>query len=151
MVKQILAKQILSAVAAVGVLAAATPSHAADARVRRQCVVSGPEDISMTARYVTRGARKTFTTEFEAAPGGRFAENDRIQIRVEGVKVGAVRLVTVVGGDVVGDLNFDSRVKNDDNPSGDELPFPADFPTVGRGSLVEVLKGAKVVLSCNLR
>lgn len=146
-----MAKQILVALAALGVLASVAPSQAADARVRRDCRASGAEDISMQARYEARGARKKFTTEFEAAPGGRFSEGDRVSIRVEGVKVGAVRLETVVGGDVVGDLNFDSRVKNDDNPSGDEQPFPADFPTVGRGSLVEVMKGAKVILSCELR
>ncbi|RXF73546.1 hypothetical protein [Hansschlegelia zhihuaiae] len=137
-------RHVLAALAALTAVAAATPSQAAD-RVRRECDASGVADISMSARWEKRGDRRKFSTEFEAAPGGAFSEGDRIVIRVEGVNVGGVRLETVLGGDLVGDLNLDTR------PQEDAKPFPSDFPAVGRGARVEVLRRGEAVLSCKLR
>ena len=62
----------------------------------------------MHARYEVRRARKKFTTEFEAAPGGAFKGGDRMTVAVDAIQVGAVRLKPVVGGDLVGDLNLDT-------------------------------------------
>jgi hypothetical protein len=140
-------KHVIAALAALAVFSAAiVPAAAANDRVRRKCGASGDGDISMSAKYEKRDGRKKFSTEFEAAPGGAYAAGDRINIVVDGVKVGAVTLDTVVGGDVVGDLNFDTKA---DSP--DELPFPADFPNVGKGTSVEVKTKGKTVLACDLR
>lgn len=124
-------------------------SNASD-RIRYQCSAIGATDISMTARYEIRGttatARRKFTTEFEAAPGLGFTAGNRVNVEVKGVLVGSAVLETVLGGDVVADLNFDTR------PQIDSLPFPATWPAnVGRGTVVKVLKGATVVLGCTLR
>jgi hypothetical protein len=146
-----MAKAVLAALAALSIVGFATPSEAGDPRTRRECRANGAGDISMSARWEVRGsgpsARRKFTTEFEAAPGGAFAEGDRIVIRVDGANVGSERLAAVVGGDLVGDLNLDSNPRE-----GDAKPFPSNFPAgVGRGSQVSVLKGGAAVLSCSLR
>lgn len=144
-------KPILAALAALSIVGFATPSEAGDARVRRECRANGAGDISMSARWEVRGngpsARRKFSAEFEAAPGGAFAEGDRVVVRVDGVSVGAERLVEVVGGDLVGDLNLDTNPRE-----GDAKPFPSNFPAgVGRGTQVSVLRGGESVLSCSLR
>lgn len=140
-------KAALAGLAALAALSASIVSaEAGDVRVRRSCTASGAGDISMSAKFEKRGQRQKFSTEFEAAPGGAYGEGDRIVIKVDGVEVGAVRLEAVVGGDLVGDLNLDTKA---DSP--DEKPFPANWPGASRGSEVGVLKGGKTVLSCKLR
>ena len=145
-------KSNIVAIAAATMLASAFTfagaSNASD-RIRFQCSAFGATDISMTARYEIRGttatARRKFTTEFEAAPGLGFTAGNRVNIQVKGVLVGSAVLERIVGGDVVADLNFDTR------PQLDALPFPANWPAnVGRGTQVKVLKGTTVVLGCTL-
>ncbi len=123
-------------------------AEAAD-RIRFQCRAEGAIDISMSARYdIIRSvtpARRKFTTEFEAGPGTGFLAGSRLNVAVKGVKVGSMRLEAVVGGDVVGDLNFDTRRQLD------ALPFPANWPAgVGRGTRVNLLRGTTRVLGCTL-
>lgn len=139
-------KHVIAALAALAALTAAAPASAGDVRIRRQCEASGEGDVSMSARYEKRGERRKFSAEFEAAAGGRFAEGDRIGIRVDGVAVGAVALDAVVGGDLVGDLNFDTRRQADADP------FPSTWPSgVGRGTKVEITRKGAKVLACTLR
>jgi hypothetical protein len=129
-------------------IAMAAGAGAAD-RIRFQCAASGAIDISMSARYdiirtVTPNRRK-FSTEFEAGPGTGFLAGSRLNVVVKGVKVGSMRLEAIVGGDVVGDLNFDTRRQLD------ALPFPANWPAgVGRGSRVNLLRAGTRVLGCTL-
>lgn len=139
-------KHVIIALTALAVVSASIVPAAASDRIRRKCTASGDGDISMSAKYEKKGDRKKFSTEFEAAPGGAYAAGDKIVIAIEGAKVGAVTLDTVVGGDVVGDLNYDTEA---DSP--DELPFPKNFPTVGKGTSVEVKAKGKTVLACTLR
>lgn len=143
-------KTIFVALAALSIAAISTAADAKDQRVRRTCRAAGAQDISMSVKYEVRGAgsaaRRVFSTEFEAAPNGAFAEGARIVIQVDGTNVGAVRLDEVVGGDLVGDVNFDTR------PQLDADPFPGNWPaSVGRGTVVNVLRGGKTVLGCALR
>lgn len=127
---------------------AADPASAGDARVIRRCTAIGAGDISMSARFEARGDRKRFDVEFEAATPGRFRVGALVAFTVAGVRVGQDRLAAVLGGDIVGELNLDSRVREADD---DHKPLPANFPAVGAGTLVNVLYGGRVVLGCSLR
>lgn len=129
---------------------AAAPEAEAATRARYQCSAVGTTDISMTARYEVRTGtalvRRTFTTEFEAAPGTGFAAGRKLAVVVKGVRVGVMTLEPLVGGDVVGDINFDTR------PQLDSKPFPANWPAgVGRGTTVKIMTGTRQVLGCTLR
>jgi hypothetical protein len=131
-------------------LAASTLGRAAasaQARLQLECEAEGPGDISMDADFQRRPGRRKFSTEFEAAPGGEFQVGDRMVVVVDGVRVGSVRLVRVRGGDLVGDLNFDTTA----GPGDDAKPFPPDFPAVERGTRVAVRINGAQVLSCRLR
>jgi hypothetical protein len=123
-----------------------TSAEASD-RIRFNCRAFGATDISMEAKYEIRSARRKFSTEFEAAPNLGFNPGQRLSVQVKGVTVGSMVLETVLGGDVVGDLNFDTR------PSPpDEIAFPTNWPAnVGRGAEVKVLRGTTVLLGCALR
>lgn len=136
--------------AAAGMLAATTaitPAADAAVRVRFECQAFGASDISMHARYEIRDARRKFSAEFEAAPDLGFAAGQRLGVNVKGVRVGTMLLEKIVGGDVVGDLNFDTRPQPPDS-----VAFPANWPAnVGRGTVVRIFKGPTSVLGCALR
>ena len=128
------------------VISMSSPSSAAD-RIRLECRANGSIDISMAARHEVRNARRKFTTEFEAGPGTGFLAGARLGVQVKGVKVGTMTLEPVIGGDVVGDLNFDTRPQPPDS-----IAFPANWPApINRGAVVKVLRGTTVVLGCTLR
>ena len=122
------------------------PANAASG-LRLECNAEGPGDISMQARYEVRRARKKFTTEFEAAPGGAFQGGDRMTVAVDAVPVGSVRLKPVAGGDLVGDLNLDTTA----GPGDQAKPFPRNFPAVERGTRVAVAINGNNVLGCRLQ
>jgi hypothetical protein len=129
----------------------AVPASAKDERVRLRCEAEGAADISMSAKWERRGsgsgARKKFSVEFEAAPNVGFSEGDKIIVAVKDVTVGSVALESVVGGDLVADLNYDT------NPTEEDAdPFPSSFPKdIGRGTKVQVLRGDSRLLGCKLR
>jgi hypothetical protein len=142
------AKYVLAAAAILVSSNAMLSSAEASDRIRYRCKAVGSVDISMAAKYETRSSgRKKFSTEFEAAPNLGFAAGQRLNVEVKGTVVGSMLLDTVLGGDVVGDLNFDTR------PSPpDEVAFPTNWPAgVGKDTDVKVLKGTTVVLGCSLR
>ena len=115
--------------------------------IRLECRANGSIDISMAARHETTTGRRKFTTEFEAGPGTGFLAGATLVVQVKGVKVGTMRLDPVLGGDVVGDLNFDTRPQPPDS-----IAFPANWPApINRGAAVNVLRGTTVVLGCTLR
>lgn len=115
---------------------------------RLECRASGAVDISMKARYEVRtSGRKKFTAEFEAAPALGYVAGTQLGIEVKGVKVGTMTLEALLGGDIVGDLNFDTRPQPPDS-----IAFPANWPNpIGRGTYVKLLRGSIAVLGCSLR
>lgn len=135
---------MLAATAAISM----SSSSEAATRVRLECRAEGAIDISMKSRYEVRSTgRKTFTTEFEAAPNLGFAAGNQLVVQVKGINVGRMTLETIVGGDVVGDLNFDTRPQPPDS-----IAFPANWPApIRRGAVVKVLRGTTTVLGCTLR
>lgn len=141
---------VAGALAAAGAASTASAEDVASSadRSRFECRAVGADDISMKARYETRGSsRRKFTNEFEADPRAGFSEGQRLIVSVDGVNVARPRLEALVGGDLVFDVNFDT------NPTeADADPFPANFPSgVGRGTDVRVLRGERVLLGCTLR
>ena len=118
-----------------------------DNRVRIECEARGAGDISIDARYESRGNREKFSTEFEARPGGLYAAGDVLDVSVDGVKVGQMMLTQVPGGDTVGDLDFDTTA----GPGDTDLPFPENFPGVGDGTEVELSRFGEIVLACTLQ
>jgi hypothetical protein len=115
------------------------PAQARDERL--ECEAEGAGDISMDARYETRGTRERFSTEFEAAPRGAFKAGQQMTVIVKQTIVGAVALKKVKGGDIVGDLNLG----RDGNPS------PQGFPKVRKDTKVTVQVDGKTVLACKLK
>ncbi|MEZ5894077.1 MAG: hypothetical protein R3C58_13155 [Parvularculaceae bacterium] len=124
---------ILPACAAVIALSgAAFAKGASDSdRLTLQCSANGARDFSMSARYETRRGRSKFDASFEAAPRVGFNAGQQLDVLVGGVRVGSMRLVLAIGGDLEGDLEFDTRA--DENN-----PFPANFPAVAAGTSVTV-------------
>lgn len=107
---------------------------------RLQCSAAGARDFSMDARYESRRGRNKFDASFEAAPGVGFNVGQRLTVSVGGVNVGSMTLLRdPANGDIVGDLEFDTR-RDENNP------FPANFPAVSAG--VSVTVGS---LGCALR
>ena len=124
-------KVLMITVVAVGLGSTATAALAGDNRTRLECRDElALEDASARARYEKEKGRVKFSVEVEAAPGGSFRAGDILQVRVSGELVGTVRLSRA--GDLVGELNFDTTAGPDDMDS----PFPANFPPVGRGTIV---------------
>jgi len=116
--------------------------HDSNGRTRLECRVDAAnEDASIRARFEQRDDRKKFSVELEAAPGGSYAAGDILNVFVNDELVGSMTLVDL--GDIVGEIGFDSTAQADDV----DLPFPANFPTVGAGSIVEA--GAQ--LACDLQ
>lgn len=121
---------ILVAAALTGSTLCGTAS-AGDERTRLSCDSEGAGDISMDARYEDRRNRSKFDGSFEAAPGGVFTDGDMLAVKVGGVEVGYITLLTQINGDLGGDIEFDTRT--------DELnPFPESFPEVSPGTSVTV-------------
>lgn len=115
------------------------PAHARDQRL--ECEAEGAGDISMDARYETRGTRERFSAEFEAAPRGGFKAGQRMTVLVKKVAVGYVDLTKARDGDIVGDLNL----------GRDGNPIPKDFPKVRKDTKVVVQVDGKTVLGCRLK
>lgn len=125
-------RKILCGVVTIGMLLGGliSPAFSGDDRTRLKCDADGVGDTSMDARFETRSEREKFDASFEARAGGVFMAGDLLAVSVGSVPVGTIELVEVFG-DVVGDLEFDSR---DDEGN----PFPADFPEVNEGTSVVV-------------
>lgn len=138
----------IAALSALCLLGFVAPSQADDSRIRYKCGAEGADDISMSAKFESRGSsRRKFSVEFEAAPNIGFGDGDKLGVAVDGTSVGSVTLGTIRGGDVVGDLNYDTKPTE-----ADADPFPAKFPkTITRGVKVKLSKGGKKLLACELR
>ena len=124
---------------------ASVTAFAGDDRTRLECTSDlAREDASAKARYEEKRGQAKFSVEVEARPGGSFQAGDVLKVLVDGEMIG--NLILEQGAtDVVGDINFDTDLEAGDT----ELPFPANFPTVGSGSIVEV--GAQFACDLQLR
>lgn len=127
-------KQIISIspLVLVTILSISSTAFAGGDRTRLECDGEGVGgDFSMDARFEERRNRERFDASFEAAPGGAFAVGDNLGVSVGGVSVGEITLSALPGGDLGGDLEYDTQA--------DEMnPFPADFPEVADGTSVIV-------------
>jgi hypothetical protein len=131
---------VLGAVAVAAAIGSSDPAAAAGTRFQCRDQLAR-EDASMKATFERIGTRRKFSVEFEAARGGSFQAGDVLRVRVDGVRVGQIRLVRGPR-DIVGDLNFDTR------PQANARPFPPNFPrNVGAGT--EVTLGVR--LGCELQ
>ena len=138
---------ILAIATIAGAIAIMPAAADAATRTRLECRANGAADISMAARHEVGSARTKFTTEFEAGPGTGFAAGSTLAVQVKGVTVGTMRLDPVLGGDVVGDLNFDTRPQPPDS-----IAFPANWPApINSGAGIKILRNGAVVLGCSLR
>ena len=129
-----------SALLQTGASQAATP-------ISLECSAEGAGDISMRARFERRASgRRKFNTEFEAAPGGLYRAGQLMTVLVAGFNAGTVRLQTVVGGDVAGELQLDDLADG-----VGERRFPPGFPAVVINTRVAVKIGANLALACRLQ
>lgn len=135
--------------AVVALAFASTPSLAKHADSEFKCKAKGVNEIEIHVRYEERtrakGVRKKFDAEFEARTGGSFNSGQLITIVVDAVVVGSFRLTPAPSGELSGELEFDTKV------SKGHTAFPANFPAVQAGLMVEAKVGANTVLGCQLR
>jgi len=126
-----------------------TPADAKSSDIRFRCKARGPGQIALHASYVerarTRGVRTKFNAEFEARPGGSFNSGQQVSIVVDSTRVGTVVLTLAPSGELSGELEFDSK------PGPGHTPFPANFPDVRDGSMIEAKVGGNTVLGCDLQ
>jgi hypothetical protein len=137
-----------AAVALIAVSSAATPGFAKNTDLKFRCKAKGTNQTAVHARYEERarskGLRQKFSAEFEAKPGAGFTNNQEITIAVDDIVVGTVALSPAPSGELSGELQFDSKAQ------GGHTPFPANFPDVAAGSMVEARNGATTILGCEL-
>jgi hypothetical protein len=103
-------------------------------RLRLRCGADGTtSDISMDAKFETRGTRMTFDASFEAGRRAGLSVGDMLPVMVGTCDVGDIELVTV-RRDLVGDIEFDNNIEAGD----DSMDFPDCFPDVVAGTVVQV-------------
>lgn len=128
-------------------LAGVTPSEAKSDKVRFRCHAE-TETVSLNSRFEDRTnqkkARKSFRAQFEGS-GEDLAAGVQLSVLVDSVSVGTITLVEDVPGVFEGQLRFDSKGR------GRKVqPFPAGFPAVEAGSLVELQLDGETVVGCEL-
>lgn len=128
----------------------ATPSDAKNNSSRFRCDAAGTGDTGLSVKYEERvqskGPRKKFEAEFEAAAPGSFVAGQPVVISVDTIAVGTVPLVSVAPGELEAELKFDSKAHG----RGQKKPFPPTFPVIQAGSMVEAAVNGTVVLGCAL-
>ena len=139
----------VTAMAAATVLLSATPSDAAKPDKNRFRCKAETETTQMDARYEERThrlkTRKRFRAQFEGSGAGLVA-GAQLSVLVDTVAVGNITLVEEVPGEVEGQLRFDAKGRFGKKA----LPFPANFPVIAEGSLVELQLAGATVLACEL-
>ena len=139
-----------AAIAASTILVSATPSDAKAEKIRFRCKAE-TATLQVDARYqeitTKKNTREQFRAHLEGSGTGLVA-GAVVSVVVDGVVVGTITLVEDVPGEVEGQLRFDSKSKG--TLGKKSLPFPATFPTLVEGSLVDFQLGVDPVLSCEL-
>jgi hypothetical protein len=121
-----------------------SPGHSE--AVNLQCTAIGSGDIVlMRARFTaTRTRLRAFSAEVRAK--GRFGAGRRMMVVAAGVPVGDMKLKTIVGGDVAGELQLDDNIIFGQHTK----TFPPEFPKLGNNAKVGIESSGKPVLSCRL-
>jgi len=123
-----IAKLASIALVALSLVALTAPSWAGGNELRLRAELSAPAaagDISGKAKFEDKGDRAKFSVEIEGLVPG-----DSFDVMVGGVVVGIID-VDAFGR---GNLDFDTTA----GPNDVDLPFPANFPEVGAGTLIQV-------------
>ena len=138
-----LLNKIIFIATAISLIGSSSASFARGDRTRLECTSHLVlEDASARARFEARDGRAKFNVEVEARPGGSFQAGDVLRVSIDGEIVG--NLVLEQGAvDLITELEFDTDLE----PGDTELPFPANFPPVSAGSVVQV--GAQ--FACDLQ
>jgi hypothetical protein len=127
------------------VCGSATPGDAKSSTSRFRCDALGTGDVALSVKYEQRvlpKARTTFMAEFEGTALGGSVAGQSVVFSVDTVAVGTVTL----GSELDAELKLDSKAKG----RGAKKPFPATFPVVQAGSVVEAAVNGTVVLGCAL-
>jgi len=114
-----------------------------------ECTAIGMGDIVlMRAQFETgHGGLRTFSADFEAIPGRRFAAGQRVAVIAADVEVGTPKLKPIVGGHLAGEMQL-----ADDIVFGTPAkPFPTDFPALEQDTRVVVTAANDKLLECRLR
>lgn len=140
----------VAAMAAATVLFSATPSDAKTDKVRLRCKAE-TTTLQVDARYFElinpNKTREKFRAHLEGSGEG-LVPGAQVGVLVDTVLVGSITLVEDVPGEVEGQLRFDSKSKG--QLGNKSRPFPANFPELVEGSLVEFQLGGVTVLGCEL-
>jgi hypothetical protein len=140
----------VAAVAATAIFASTSASNAKAEKLHLRCKAE-TETSQMDARYEERtNPRKTrtrFRTHFEGVAENGLVVGAQMTVLVDSVAVGTITLKEEVPGEVEGQLRFDSKARIGKR---NVQPFPAGFPLVNEGSMVEVTFNGATVLGCEL-
>jgi hypothetical protein len=140
----------VAAMAAATVLLSATPGEAKAEKIRFRCKAE-TATLQVDARYqditTKKNAREQFRAHLEGSGEG-LVPGAVVSVVVDTIAVGTITLVEEVPGEVEGQLRFDNKSKG--KPGKKSLPFPASFPVLVDGSLVEFQLGGVTVLGCEL-
>ena len=92
-----------------------------------------------------KDGKREFEAEFEVARGQGYDAGDLLDVVVDGVLVGQIRL-ELDDDELEGELEFETGGGYDDDDDDDDLPFPGNFPDVTTGTTVTIDS-----LSCDLQ
>ena len=140
----------VAAIAASTILFSATPSDAKAEKIRFRCKAE-TATLQVDARYKEITTKKNTREQFRAhleGTGTGLVEGAVVSVLVDTVLVGTITLVEDVPGEVEGQLRFDTKSKG--KLGKKSLPFPATFPVLAEGSLVEFQLGVDPLLGCEL-
>jgi len=139
-----------AAVAATAIFASTSASDAKTEKLRFRCKAE-TETSQMDARYEERTnpkkTRTKFRAHFEGVASDSLVAGAQLTVLVDSVAVGSITLKEEVPGEVEGQLRFDSKARLGKK---NVQPFPADFPLIVEGSLVELTLNDATVLGCEL-
>lgn len=136
-----------AALGAASLLMSATPGEAKTEKARFRChAETGTTVLNSRFEQLTnpQKTRTSFRTQFEGNGDGLVA-GAQLAVLVDSVNVGTITLTEDVPGQGEGQLRFDSRAHGKK-----VLPFPAGFPVIGAGSMVELQLAGATVVGCEL-
>lgn len=143
----------VSLIAVAALLATAGGAFAASSKTggseRLRCKAKGL-GVEFQARYEakkkgTPKERRRFRVEIEGGAKSGLTEGQELAIVVDEVTVGKVVISEFDEAEVAGETTFSNRAK------GETLPFPTDFPALGRGTDVSLTSGDATLIGCTFK